>query len=142
MEFVLSEKEVNSVIDEVVKLKFGKDFAIDDPKKQGEIIDFFDRLRDELNEEEKDHNEHQLDREMIAAIENDDTQEGFIPFVVIRKEKTTIDIKCPHCLNEDKLFLSNFKKSQFKDYECPNCHKKILVKLDFTPNTKIYIEQE
>ncbi len=142
------KKEELSAIDEVVELKFGKD--ANDPRKRQEILDFLDQLYDELDalqdddeyDEEKEHQHIPFDKEMVAAIEDEDTPAGMIPFVVIRKEKTTVDIKCPYCQNEDKFFLSNFKKNQYKDYECPNCHKTSLAKLDFTSNIKVYVESE
>lgn len=145
-----SKKEEISAIDEVIELKFGKDAGLD-PKKRTEIFNFLDQLYEELDEfqgdnnddhEDEHHNHAPFDREMVTAINDDDTPEGMIPFVVIRKEKTTVDVKCPYCNNEDKFFLSNFKKNQYKDYECPNCHKKSLAKLDFIANIKIYVEHE
>lgn len=141
------KKEELSAIDEVIELKFGKDANVDMQKRE-EIIAFLEQLHmelDELEDDDDDEKESQrphFDKEMVTAINDDDTPEGMIPFVVIRKEKTTVDLKCPHCGGEDKMFLNNFRKTQYNDYECPNCKKKSLVKLDFNPFLKIYIEKQ
>ena len=143
-------KEEKSLIDEVIDLKFGKG-AWGDSKKRSEIMDYLenlyielDMLNDDDDEEEEERHENRppnFDREMVSSINSDDARDGMIPFVVVKKEKTVIDIKCPHCGEEDKVFLSKFRGSQYDEYECQKCKKKSLAKLDFDPKIKIYVEK-
>lgn len=144
-----NKKEEKSLIDEVVDLKFGKG-SIADPKKRREITEFLEDLYLELDmlnyddddeEEESEHRPPNFDHEMVSSINSDEARDGMIPFVVVKKEKTVIDIKCPHCGEEDKIFLSKFRGSQYDEYDCPKCKKKSLAKLNFIPDLKIYIEK-
>jgi len=156
-------KEATPTINEVIKLKFGK-VDIKDVQTHIEIIDFLAALKyelqqiedfeddddiDDYEEFQEDENQNdqnkppKFDREMIGELEDYNAPEEFIPFVVVRKDKTTVDLKCPYCNAEDKLFLSNFKRGPYiDDHECHHCHKKALVKLDFKPSLKVYIAQE
>ena len=143
-----TDKEEKSLIDEVVELKFGKG-AKNDPKKEQMIFDFLEDLYCELNivngdddEEEDDDQQHPaFEKEMVSSVGSENRSDGMIPFVVVRKEKTTIDIKCPFCEKEDKIFLSAFKSAQYDEHECIGCGKKSLLKLDFVPQVKTYIEK-
>ncbi len=147
-----SKKEEESLIDEVVELKFGNG-AKNDPKKGRTIINYLENLYFELmdlvdvenddndDEEQPKKKSPHFDKEMISTINSDDNQDDMIPFVVVKKEKTTVDVKCPHCGNETKVFLSKFRGSQYDDYDCPKCKKKSLVKLNFEPSLKVFIEK-
>ena len=145
-----NRKEEKSLIDELIDLKFGKG-ALADPKKHREITEYLedlyielDMLNDDDDEEEEEPSENRppnFDHEMVSSINSDDARDGMIPFVVVKKEKTVIDIKCPHCGEKDKIFLNKFRGSQYDDYECQKCKKKSLAKLNFEPDLKMYIEK-
>ena len=144
-------KKEKSLIDELIEFKFGEG-AGNDPKKTDDITEYLGALYYEISElndfdvdddeeSNKHHSPQQFDKEMISSINSESVEDGMIPFIVVRKEKTTIDIKCPHCGNtDDKVFLSKFRSSQYDEYECPKCKKNSLVKLDFKPSLKVYIE--
>ena len=145
------KKEDFSLLDEVIELKFGKG-AKNDPKRRKAIVEYLEDLYFELmdvveivDDDDDDEEEEQkprpphFDKEMISTINTEDTPDEMIPFVVVRKEKTTVDVKCPHCGDESKVFLSKFRGSQYDEYDCPKCKKKSLAKLDFDPVLKIYV---
>ena len=145
-----SRKEELSLVDEAIDLKFGKGSRTD-PKKRGDIVEYLEDLYCELVDilddgeddepEEHPHRPPNFDHEMVSSINSDDTKDGMIPFVVVKEEKTIIDVKCPHCGTEDKIFLSKFRGSQYEEFECDKCKKKSLVKLNFSPNLKVYVEK-
>ena len=145
-----SKKEEESLIDEVIELKFGKE-SKNDPKKRNFIAEYLENLYIELNElidddddeeeEEPKRRPSRFSKEMVSTIGSEDGQDEMIPFVVVKKEKTTVDVKCPHCGNESKVFLSKFRGSQYDEYECSKCKKASLVKLNFEPSLKIFIEK-
>lgn len=141
------DKEEKSIVDEVVELKFGKG-AKNDPKKEQMIYDFLDELYCELNiindnedDDDEESSHPSFDKELVSSVGSENRSDGMIPFVVVRKEKTTIDIKCPFCEKEDKIFLSTFKGAQYDEHECVECGKKSLLKLDFSPRVKTYVEK-
>ena len=146
-----ADQEEKSRIDEVIELKFGKESKTD-PKQKKAIIDFLDELYvelDALNEDcndsdndDDDKKPHQtFDKEMVSSINSEDRTNGMMPFIVVRNEKTTIDIKCPFCEKEDKIFINVFESSQYDEHECSSCGKKSLLKLNFAPEVKTYIEK-
>ena len=149
-----STKEEKSVIDEVVELKFGKG-AKSDPKKTKMILEFLDDLYCELNsiDSDEDSNDNDddennnskknvsFDREMVSSINSEDKNDEMIPFIVVKKENTVVDIQCPFCGSEDKIFINMFRSSQYNDHECTKCKKTSLLKLNFEPNVKTYIEK-
>ncbi len=145
-----SKKEEESLIDEIVELKFGKE-AKNDPKKGRTIAEYLENLYielidviddDEEEEEEPKHRSPHFNKEMVSTINSDNNQDDMIPFVVVKKEKTAVDVKCPHCGGESKVFLSKFRGSQYDDYECSKCKKTSLIKLNFEPSLKTFIEKK
>ena len=137
-----NKDENQTLIDEIIELKFGKS-VFNDKIKMVEVTEWIKQLYNELQELTSDNNEdenNQFDCEFVGTIQSDDNSDGFIPFAVVKKEKSTVEFNCPNCSNSNKLFLSQFRKSQYNNYECPKCHKNVLLKLDFLPYLKIYTE--
>lgn len=146
-----SKKEEESLIDEVIELKFGKG-SKNDKKKGKSIVEYLENLYIELNElidsdDDEDEEEEpkrrppHFNKEMVSTIGSEDGRDEMIPFVVVKKEKTTVDIKCPHCGNESKVFLSKFRGSQYDEYDCSKCKKTSLIKLNFEPSLNVFIEK-
>lgn len=146
-----SKKEEESLIDEVIELKFGKG-SKNDKKKGKSIVEYLENLYIELNElidsdddedeeEEPKRRSPHFNKEMVSTIGSEDGRDEMIPFVVVKKEKTTVDIKCPHCGNESKVFLSKFRGSQYDEYDCSKCKKTSLIKLNFEPSLNVFIEK-
>ena len=106
-----------------------------------ELNELIDSDDDEDEEEEPKRRPPHFNKEMVSTIGSEDGRDEMIPFVVVKNEKTTVDIKCPHCGNESKVFLSKFRGSQYDEYECSKCKKTSLVKLNFEPSLKVFIEK-
>ena len=143
-----NKKEEESLIDELIELKFGKG-AKNDPKNKKDILEYLEKLyyeldslnEDEDSDEESEHRPPRFNKEMVSTINSDDNSDEMIPFVVVKKEKTTVDIKCPYCGDETKVFLNKFRSSQYDDYDCPKCKKTSLAKLNFNPTLKVFVEK-
>ena len=133
------EEKEKSLIDELIELKFKKK-----DRTQENITNFLDELVDEvkdligLNDEESD--EDSSNDGFTSRIQRDDFPDDIIPFMVLKKDTTFLDYTCPHCSKENKFSIKKFEKSQFKEFECPDCHKSVLVKLEFDARLKSYKE--
>ena len=132
-------KKRESLIDELVNLKFNKD----DLKDKEKIIQYLSELYDELHatfsDEDDDEDENDVPDGMAHQIKGDDFPEDMIPFVVLKKKDTFVDYTCPFCNSTNKFLLRNFDRSQYKENTCPDCNKEFLLKGEFHPLIRSFV---
>jgi len=130
-------KKKESLIDELVNLRFNKD----DLKDKEKIVQYLSELYDELQATfiEDDSDENDVPDGMAHQIKSDEFPDDMIPFVVLKKKDTYADYTCPHCNSTNKFLLRNFDRMQYKEYTCPECNKEFLLKCEFRQFIRSFI---
>lgn len=141
----MSRKQHNqkSVLDEVIDLKFKETEKT--PEKIKEFMDelieeVLSLIDDDLDGSSTAEKDDSVPDGFSTRIEKDGIPDNMIPFVVLKKETTFLDYKCPKCQKENKLTIKKFDRSPFKEVTCPDCSHEFLVKLVFDSTIKSFVE--
>ena len=138
-----NKQQKKSVVEEIIKLKFPNE-----PEDSEKIHEFLQELCDEVLEIVESAEEEceccsggrKEPTESCRGVPNhDDFPEGMIPFLVIKRDTTFLDLGCPSCGESEKISIRKFDKQQFYDFDCPKCGKSVLLKLEFLPSIRQYL---
>lgn len=125
----------NKIIDEIIKLKFPN--AKKDDEKVNEFLEnLFDEVLEIIDSCDEPENDGKISR-----LKEDEFPDNVSPFIVLQTKDKFLEFKCPHCLKEQKIMIDKFDRSQYKEIKCFNCSESFLIKLEFNPIIKTYLER-